>query len=360
MKLLILSDAAAPHTRRWANWFAANGNEVHVITFNNKLDPGYSGVVVHTIWKDELSAAFFSRFLRSFRILLRLRKLVKEIRPDIVHSHSMGSYAWVATVLHLRPRVLTPWGTDLLVDINASVMNRFLTKWSLRSADLVTTDAEYFFDPLQRLGVKKSRLILVPFGTDVSLFKPIAKKTTDTLLTIVSTRTLNPVHSVEDLISVIPDLLESKPSIQFVIVGGGANLETFRNQISDLGLIDRVAFKGMLDEKGLIEVLQNSDVYVSTSPLDAGLAASTAEAMACGLPVIHPDVADNRIWADQSGGAIYTANSQEELKFAILQLIGRSKLERILMGEANRKTIISRNNLDSNMNFMQAAYLDLL
>jgi glycosyltransferase involved in cell wall biosynthesis len=360
MKLLILSDAAAPHTRRWANWFAANGNEVHVITFNVKLDSGYSGVVVHSIWKDELSAAFFSRFVRSFRILLRLRKIVKEIRPDVVHSHSMGSYAWVATVLNLRPRVLTPWGTDLLVDINNSVVNRFLTRWSLRSADLVTTDAEYFFDPLIKLGVKKSRLILVPFGTDITLFKPIAKKTSNTLLKIVSTRTLNPVHSVEDLISVIPDLLKYEPSIQFIIVGGGANLETFRNQISDLGLLDRVTFTGMLDEKSLIEVLQNSDVYVSTSPLDAGLAASTAEAMACGLPVIHPDVADNRIWADQSGGALYTANNQEELKSALTELISLPEIKRVLMGEKNRKTIISRNNLNSNMNFVQAAYLDLV
>jgi glycosyltransferase involved in cell wall biosynthesis len=119
-------------------------------------------------------------------------------------------------------------------------------------------------------------------------------------------------------------------------------------------------FTGMLDEKSLIEVLQSSDIYVSTSPLDAGLAASTAEAMACGLPVIHPDVADNRIWADQTGGAIYTANNQEELKSALIELIDLSKLERVLMGETNRKTIISRNNLDSNMNFMQAAYLDLL
>jgi glycosyltransferase involved in cell wall biosynthesis len=360
MKLLILSDAAAPHTRRWANWFAANGHEVHVITFNNQLDSGYSSVVVHSVWKDELSAAFFSRFVRSFRILLRLRKLINEIEPDVVHSHSMGSYAWVATVLNLRPRVLTPWGTDLLVDINASVVNRFLTKWSLRSADLVTTDAEYFFKPLEKLGVNKSRLILVPFGTDVGLFKPISKKTSDTSLKIVSTRTLNPVHSVEDLISVIPGLLVSKPTIQFVIVGGGANLEEFRNRISELGLLDRVTFTGMLDEKSLIEVLQNSDVYVSTSPLDAGLAASTAEAMACGLPVIHPDVADNRIWADQRGGAIYTANNQEELKSALMALIALSKLERVLMGETNRKTIISRNNLDSNMNFMQSAYLKLL
>jgi glycosyltransferase involved in cell wall biosynthesis len=360
MKILLLSDAAAPHTRRWANWFAARGHEVHVATFNNQLDPGYSGVTVHTVWKEELSSQFFNRSVRSIKILFRLRRLVREIGPDIVHSHSMGSYAWVATVLNLRPRVLTPWGVDLLVDINTSFVNKFLTKWSLRSANLVTTDAEYFFDPLVELGVKNSRLVLVPFGTDVSLFKPPTKKASNPSLTIVSTRTLNPVHSVEDLINVIPNLLESNPSIRFIIVGGGVNLEIFKNRISDLHLSGRVTFTGMLDEKSLIEILQNSDIYVSTSPLDAGLAASTAEAMACGLAIIHPDVADNRIWVDDSGGATYTANNQEELKSAIYELISLSDSERTLMGEKNRNTIISRNNLDSNMSFMETSYLDLL
>jgi glycosyltransferase involved in cell wall biosynthesis len=360
MKLLILSDAAAPHTRRWANWFAANGHEVHVITFNNQLDSGYSNVVVHPIWKDELPSKNLGRLIRSFRLFFRLRALVKELHPDIVHSHSMGSYAWSAAALRLRPRVVTPWGTDLLIDINASLVNKILTKWSLQSADLVTTDAEYFTDPLVKLGVQKSNLILVPFGTDVSLFKPKTKDSTDTLFTIVSTRTLNPVHSVEDLIAIIPDVVASNDSVRFVIVGGGVNLEAFKNQISDLHLQDRVRFTGMLTENSLIEVLQNSDLYVSTSPLDAGLAASTAEAMACALPVIHPDVADNAIWADATGGATYRANSQEDLKSSIAKMISLSGSERTLMGKRNRDTIISRNNLDTNMKYMQDAYQKLL
>jgi glycosyltransferase involved in cell wall biosynthesis len=360
MKLLILSDAAAPHTRRWANWFASNGNEVHVITFNDQLDYGYSGVTVHSVWKGESSAKLLSRSIRSLRIFFRLRGLVHEINPDVVHSHSMGSYAWIATVLNLRPRVVTPWGIDLLIDVNTSLINKFLTKWSLRSADLVTTDAEYFTDPLVQFGVQKSNLILVPFGTDISLFKPKSKDSTDELFTIVSTRTLNPVHSVEDLIAIIPDLVASNDSVRFVIVGGGVNLEAFKNRISDLDLQDRVRFTGMLTENSLIEVLQSSDLYISTSPLDAGLAASTAEAMACALPVIHPDVADNALWADTSGGATYKANNQEDLKFSIAKLISLSESERDLMGKRNRDTIISRNNLDSNMKYMQVAYEKLL
>jgi glycosyltransferase involved in cell wall biosynthesis len=360
MKLLILSDSAAPHTRRWANWFAANGLEVHVVTFNNQFDSGYAGVKVHPLWVGEVPTKLLSRLTRSIKILFRLNALVKEICPDIVHSHSMGSYAWSATLLNLKPRIVTPWGTDLLIDIKASLSNKILTMISLRSADLVTTDAEYFGEKLIALGVKKSNLILVQFGTDVSLFKPKAEMSTSSMLTIVSTRTLNPVHRVEDLMDIIPDLLKSYSSIRFVIVGGGINLESFSDQITKHGLQERVTFTGMLGEKDLIDVLQNSDIYVSTSPLDAGLAASTAEAMACSLPIIHPDVAENRLWADETRGAIFQANDKSELKSAIEKLIKCSQNERVEMGERNRETIVSRNNLDVNMAYMQTAYQKLL
>ena len=360
MKLLILSDSAAPHTRRWANWFAANGHEVHVITFNNQFDSGYAGVKVYPLWVGEVPAKLLNRFIRSLRILSRLNSLVREICPDIVHSHSIGSYAWSATLLNLKPRVVTPWGTDLLIDIEASFGNKLLTMISLRSADLVTTDAEYFGEKLIELGVKKSNLMLVQFGTDVSLFKPKSELSPSSILTIVSTRTLNPVHRVEDLMDIMPDLLMSHLSIRFVIVGGGVDLERFRDHIAKHGLQERVTFTGMLNEKDLIDVLQNSDIYVSTSPLDAGLAASTAEAMACSLPIIHPDVAENRIWADEDCGAIFQANNKSELKSAIERLIKCSQNQRVEMGRKNRETIVSRNNLDLNMGYMQTAYLDLV
>lgn len=63
-KLLLLADTAAPHTRRWANWFAKNGWEVHIVSFNQQMFGGYKDVEIHLLWKSRqfTSGFFFSNF----------------------------------------------------------------------------------------------------------------------------------------------------------------------------------------------------------------------------------------------------------------------------------------------------------
>ena len=359
MKLLLLSDAAAPHTRRWANWFAAQGHTVHLATFNEKVDVGYKKVAIHKLWQGEIPDSLLGKFHRSILILWRLHKLIKRIEPDISHSHSLGSYAVASTFLNVRPRVVTPWGTDLLIDVNVSRINKFLVKYSLSTANAVTTDANHFSNLILSFGVKRDKLHFIPFGTDVERFKPSMLKEEKEFLTIISTRTLNPVHRVGDLIDAIPEIAHSFPKVKFIIVGGGLEYEAFRIRVRESGLSQCVLFTGMLSEDKLVEYLQMSDIYVSTSPLDAGLAASTAEAMSCGLPIIHPDVADNRSWADDSGGTLFKESDVKSLIAAIRNQIENPSKNRT-MGTKNREVIISRNNLDTNMNRMSEIYAELI
>jgi glycosyltransferase involved in cell wall biosynthesis len=359
MKLLLLSDAAAPHTRRWANWFAANGHEVHVVTFNEKADSGYENVVIHYLWHGDIPDWYIAKLLRSVLILWRLFRLVRSIRPDVTHSHSLGSYAFSAAFLDIRPRVLTPWGLDLLIDVNVSKINKFLVKFSLSTANVVTTDAVHFLEKLSAFGVKDKKVYLIPFGTDVDRFRPPTKKLEERDITIISTRTLNPVHCVDDLIMAIPEIARRYPEVRFIIVGGGEDYQRLSKLVQNSIHSSRVRFTGMLNEGELIEILQISDIYISTSPLDAGLAASTAEAMSCGLPVIHPDVADNRSWVNESGGLLYRSRDIQSLIDNLDSLLAqRDKLK--TMGDFNRATIKVRNNLNVNMMKMKEIYLDLI
>jgi len=359
MRLLFLADSASPHTRRWVNWFASNSHEVHLVSFNSKSEHGFSNVKIHYVWDREIPISALKRWRRSILIMLRLRKLVKKLKPDVIHSHSLGAYSWSIMFLRFKPRVITPWGTDLLIDFEQSKINAFLSRKSLRSAELVTTDAFYFSEILLNLGVKQERIKRIPFGTDCSLFQPSSKSLRNEVIRIVSTRTLNPVHQVNDLISAIPMVLKKRNDVHFVIVGGGSELNLFKNQIQSLGLEEKVSFTGMLTEIELVQVLRESDIYVSTSPYDAGLAASTAEAMACGLPVIHTNTGDNFNWISESGGYLYTPGNVEDLTNSILALLEIPQ-KWLRMGEVNRIKIIENNNLSVCMIAMESEYLRLM
>lgn len=356
MKILLLSDSAAPHTRRWANWFASSGNEVHVVSFNSRVDPGYKDVTLHNLWVGDKPKSRISSISRALIILIKLKLLFHKIKPDVTHSHSLGAYSWSAMLLNLRPRVVTPWGTDILVDINVSKTNRLFAKKSLETSDLITTDAHYFMDILFRFGVDQKKVFLIPFGTDTRIFVAKNQSKLKQKRTLLSTRTLNPVHRVEDLIAIIPDVLAKHDDVQFVIAGGGSEKERFESEIKALGFDKKVRFTGMLNEIELIQNLQAADIYISTSPLDAGLAASTAEAMSCQLPVIHPDVADNASWANHNGGRLYSADAPKNLLVAIEELLALDECELYRMGEHNRQVILERNNLDINMSKMLDLY----
>jgi len=62
----------------------------------------------------------------------------------------------------------------------------------------------------------------------------------------------------------------------------------------------RIVFLGRYDSDSLPSILSNSLIYVNTSSSDAGLASSTQEALAAGLPVVSTDVCDNAYWLDSS------------------------------------------------------------
>ena len=103
-------------------------------------------------------------------------------------------------------------------------------------------------------------------------------------------------------------------------------------------------------------LLRASDIYVSTSRMDAGLAASTAEAMAVGLPVVQTDNSDNAYWTPNGEGGILVPNSDSAaLSRGVIRLLGNAA-ERKKMGARNRQKIIEEYNMDKEMSKIENEY----
>jgi glycosyltransferase involved in cell wall biosynthesis len=362
LRIFILSDTAAPHTRRWARWFARCGHEVHVVSFNPKGLPGYDPAVVHSIWEPRFGNTLIERALKTPIIIARLRGLLKRYPPDIVHAHSAGGYAWTTMVSGFRPYVVTPWGTDLLVDVVSSRLNRWLTGLALRRASLVTTDGFHFVEILRHFGVPEKDILVHTFGTDIHHFCPGPDEGERHILgvgegpLVISTRTLNPVHDVETFVRALQAIHSACPSARFVIVGEGTDREKLESLAASLGVSFVTRFTGMVEEDRMRRLLRASDVYVSTSKMDAGLAASTAEAMAVGLPVVQTDNSDNTYWTPPGEGGLLVPNGDPVvLAEAVIRLLGDVE-ERSRMGERNRKMIIKEYNMDTQMSLIENKY----
>jgi glycosyltransferase involved in cell wall biosynthesis len=359
LKILFLADHKSPHTRRWAEWLSRRGHHVAVFTLNrlDRLD------ATGMLYEDELriygGTRPPSRLYRSLLGVFRYIKCVKHFNPDIVHAHSTGSYAWLTIVARARVVLVTPWGKDLVEDLRPNFLSFLLTKIALLLSHYVTTDGAHLVKILARLGLDERKIFRHEWGVDTEFFQPNMRtlgNRPDRPLTVISTRTLTPVHNVDVLIRAGAVLQNSGARFVFKIIGDGSEMASLKKMAQTLSL-NNIEFCGMLNQYQLLNALQEADIYVSTSPVDAGLSVSTAEAMSCGLPVLHPNVADNADWTPNGeGGYLFQPGSFTQLA-ELLNLMALNTECLPIMGSRNRQTICFRNSMNDNMGLIESLYL---
>lgn len=363
ISICLLGDAAAQHLRRWALFFADRGHDVSVITLNRNVLPGYAGVKLHVVEKPFKGSSLFSRAMAAPAVVASVRRILRSIRPDLVHSHSACGYAWLGMWSGIRPHMVSPWGTDVLEEIKESRISRFLTVRALRGAALVHTDGANVRSELLSLGVEPGRILLAGFGVDVKRFCPAKdKEALKATLGVggrfiaLSTRTLTPVHDVGSILRAVAKVRAAVPSALFVIVGDGPERARLQKVAEADILAGSVRFVGSVEEDAMANYLRAADVFVSASIHESGLSASTAEAMSCALPVVNTDSGDIRSWvADGVNGYVVPVGDSAAIAARIID-IAASPAASAAIGDRNRAAIMQLCNRDIEMGKIERSY----
>jgi glycosyltransferase involved in cell wall biosynthesis len=365
MRICYVADGASIHTQRWVNYFAGKGHEVHLICW--KLMPGYDdNIHIHLLTRLAPQMWTVSRYPSALFWIFQTRRLIKKIKPDIVDGHFITPYGFLAACSGFHPLVVSTWGSDVLIHAKRNFLLKAIAKYALAKADIVTAYAELLKIRLMELGTEPQKINLVNFGTDTDKFKPAQrnKKLQEELgivdsPTVISLRSLEPIYDIETLINSIPIVLKEIPEAKFVIAGGGSQEAKLKEQAKSLGISQSVKFTGRMPNDRLPEYLNSADIYVSTSLSDAGLASSTAEAMACGLAVIITDFGDNKKWVeDGTNGFLIPLSDPQVLASKIIQLI-RNKEIRDKFGQINRQIIEERNDYHKEMEKIENIYKEI-
>src|SRR6266480_554774 len=292
MRICFLASAASVHTRRWAQHFASRGYQVSVVSFQRgEID----GVSVF-----QLSSRSAQSRLGMHLNLNKVRRLVQEIDPDILHAHYVTSYGLAGALTGRRPLIVTAWGSDVLVMPEESWIYRQMVRFVLNRADLITSMAEHMTRHLiERRYAVAEKIITLPFGVDTDVFNPTQRSrrhSTDSPL-VVSTRRLDHGLDVYLFIQAIPEVLKHYPNAQFVVTGDGTLRAQLEHLAADLGIKQDVEFRGDISHSEMTRLLGHADVFVSTSRSD-GNNISLNEAMACGAFPVATDIPANRVWIE--------------------------------------------------------------
>ncbi|RKY41289.1 MAG: hypothetical protein DRP76_00210 [Candidatus Omnitrophota bacterium] len=354
MKICFIAGADSIHSKKWVEFFVQRGHKVFWIS----LIPPLQGVIKNV--------NFYEMRGNFWRNIFRVKKLINEISPDIVHAHYAGKNGFLGAYSNFHPFVLTVWGDDVLFLPHSKIKGP-LVRFAIRKADLITCDAHHMKDVLIKLGVPQSLIRIVYFGIDTNKFSP-GEKDIDLVNslglseynTVISLRNFDPIYDLETLIKAAPLILKDVPNTKFIIIGHGPQEKMLKNLATSLKVSSSVKFIGRVPNEEIPGYLRISDVYVSTSLSDAGIAASTAEAMACEVPVVITNSGENDKWInDGENGFLVPVKNPQKLAEKVVYLLNHPEV-RQTFGKRARRLIVENNSYYKEMSKMEKIYSELL
>jgi L-malate glycosyltransferase len=366
LRLAFVGDPNSVHTRRWLAFFVARGHEVHLLDgFGTRVRDGLpAGIELHRY------SAFGRgiRFLSLLQTRRELGRLLRRLRPDVLHAHSLSRYGWQARLSGFHPFVISPWGSDLYVTPLRSRRARLWARITLRAADLVTVVSEQMRATVMAAGAHPERIRTVQFGVDTNRFRPGPGAGSDEVANrlgvagrrvIFSPRAALPLYRHETILAAVEGLGDD---VRLVMTGRNADaayLAQLRSTAERGGFGDRLIVIDDIDDETHLALHQLAAATVSVPGTD-GFPVSVLEAMACGTPVVAGDIPPVRaVLGEIAPQLLVPVGDADALGAALRRALAMSPADRRSLGAALRRYAVSVADYETNMLRMEALYREL-
>jgi len=307
----------------------ARGHEVVVVPF-------YSGGPLE---QELLEAGVRIRPLQKrgrwdlFPFLLRLARVMREERPEVLHSY----------LTDLVTVVLKPWfpSTKIVWGIRSSNMDLSRYDWFMRIsckltfrlsrfADAVIANSRAGRDYHIAHGYPSEKVVVIPNGIDTERFRPDSEarrhvrsewgiQNHEQVIGIVGR--LDPMKDHPTFFQAASLLAQERNHLRFVCVGAGPveYRDSLHQLTQSLKLTEHVIWSG--ERSDMPAVFNALDLLVSSS-ITEGFSNVIAEAMTCGVTCVVTNVGDSA-WLVGDAGEIVPPHDPVVLKNAMGKLLDR-------------------------------------
>jgi L-malate glycosyltransferase len=365
MRLAFLGDPNSRHTRRWMDFFLDRGHEVHL------LIPAHDAVNVEL--DDRLHVHRFTAWPKipvrgagSLATAISIRRALAEIRPDLLHAHSLSRYGVAARLSGFHPYVITVWGSDILVVLRTSRLRRLQGWLALHGADLVTGGSDHLVRAAISAGARPGRTRFVHFGVDTTRFAPgpyptaLARRlAVGGRRIVLSNRTIAPLYRQDTVLQAIAPLPAEVVVVMTRHIARPAELAVVERLARDLGIADRVRIVDEITDAKMPDMYRLADVVVSVPESDGG-PTTIVEALAVGRPIVATDLPSVREWLGELyPESLVPVGDPVATEQAIRNVLARSGAELDERARLGRSMVVERADRERNMATMEAFYREL-
>lgn len=346
MKICFLAPSNSTHTQKWCRYFVSRGHDVHVVSF---CDKELEGAQVHYISTGASTNGGDAQKLKYLTKVGEVRKVVKQIAPDIINVHYATSYGAVAALAGLKNYVLSVWGADVYDFPRKSPIHRALLKFSLSKAKYIFSTSKAMAQEANQYTSK--RIAITPFGVDVELFSPDKRnRGEDGMFVIGTIKALDPKYGIEYLLKAAALVRQKEPQIPLClrIAGKGPYAEEYRALSQELGIGEITNWLGFISQEQAAVEWANMDLAVIPSTLESeSFGVSAVEAEAAGCAVIISDI-PGLMEATSPGktSVVVPRKDENSLADAIISLYHDTE-RRSRMREMGRQYVLEHYSLES-------------
>ncbi len=257
----------------------------------------------------------------------RLSRLIKQVRPDVIHAHDPHAVAMAALALSMSTQpVNPPLVAARRVDFH--IKGNALSRWKYRQVDCFICASDAIRGMLIGDGIPAARAVTIHEGIDLGRVAaaPAANLHADLWLPhhapiVGNVAALVPHKGQRHLIEAAAIVVKTIPDARFVIAGEGELRPALERQIKEHHLEKHVFLLGFRPD--VLSVHKAFDVFVMSSVTE-GLGTSLLDAMACRNPIVATTTGGiPEVVADGKTGLLVPPRDHEAMANAIMTLLAR-------------------------------------
>ena len=367
MRVLYFSPGYSTHDHRF---LAALAHTEHRI-FWLRLEPERRQIEDRPV-PPEIRQVHWAGSTRAFRwartpaLVSGLRRVIAEIKPDLIHAGPVQTCAFLTAVAGFRPLLTMSWGFDLIQDADRNAWWRWATRYTLKRSTFFVSDADVTRNRAVAFGMDPDCTAVFPWGVNLSEFAPAstevggpaggkARGVRRSPFVVFCNRSWEPRYGVDVLARAFVSVAQQRDDVSLLLLGAGSQAQAIRQILMTAHLVERVQFGGQVSQTDLPRWYRMADLFVSPSHVD-GSSVSLMEALACGLPVLVSDIPANKEWVkDGDNGWLFPDGDARDLAQKILAVMDRrDELERV--GRRARQSAEERADWSRNFTVLLDAY----
>jgi len=345
-------NGAARFAERLSAGLAARGHDVHVVTPSVRHSP--HGTFTETIEDQQLTVHRLPgwrwyphdwlRFVLPWMSKHYARRVLDEVRPDVVHSQSHIVIGRGLTRIAAQRGIPVVATNHVMAEniIDFTTLPPLLDKAVIK---LAWDDAKRTFDmsravttPTRKAAEFLERTIdirgVIPISCGIDKRNYTPDLTPREHRRVLFVGRLTTEKHVEVTLRAIAKLVP-EIDVVFDIVGGGDQRRNLEQAAAHLGLTDRVTFHGRVSEDELRAAYTRADVFAIASIAELQSIA-TMEAMASGLPVVAANaVALPHLVHDGENGYLFEPGDADDLADKLRRVLAASPEEYLRMQRAS-------------------------